>query len=499
MSAAAINGRRRLPIRYDWRNLLGRSITRRQFLGGVVLAASGAALEACVPGAATSTAGVTVRPSADATLDPSAGPDADLVLRNATVLTIDPAHPAAEAVAIMGDTITAVGTDAEVLAAAPTARIVDVGGRVLLPGFNDAHCHRIGDRDPAGYDSIEAAVDAALAGGWTSISELFVDQGRVDELIDLDVAKGLRLRVNCYLPVNYENQKFGIWFGDFRPHQVVSPNVRIAGVKIFADSAWTNKMYMTEPHADQPDYRGEVYWTPGELTGLIRSLHADGWQLATHTAGDAAHDMVLDAYQAALAGADNANHRHRIEHVMAVRDDQVRRMAEMNILASFQLTWFTSDTTPDVEATLGRDRLAWVGRWRDLLAAGVPAVASTDHPWDDLEGVHSVGGRAMGALAIAVTRSVGREDVPEPWQADQTISVEQGLDLMTRAGAYATFEEDRKGTITPGKLADLVVLGDDPRTVAASDLAEVSVLMTMVGGNVAYVAPEAQTLGFLVP
>jgi hypothetical protein len=470
-----------------WSVSVDRSVTRRQFLGGVALVAAGAALDACVPRSSS----FVPRPTAD----PTADYFAEVVLRNATVLTMDPSHPEAEAVAIAGDTIAAVGTEAEVLAAAaPNATIVDVSGRVLLPGFNDAHCHRIGDRDISGYESADAAIQDALAGGWTSISELFVNQERLDELRALDDARGLRLRVNSYLPLNYLEQKFGVWFGDYRPRQVFSPNLRIGGVKIFADSAWTNKMYMTEPHTDRPDDRGEVYWTPDELTDLVRSLHEDGWQLATHTAGDAAHDLVLDAYEAALAGADNADHRHRIEHVMAVRDDQVRRMADLSILASFQLTWFTSDTTPDVETTLGRERLAWVGRWRDLLEAGVPAVASTDHPYDDLEEVHSTGGRAMKALSVAVARATGPGDVPQPWQADQAISVEQGLELMTRAGAYATFEEDRKGTVTAGKLADLVVLSDDPRSVAGGDLAGVNVLMTMVGGSIEYCSPDAGTM-----
>ncbi len=464
-----------------------RSVTRREFLGGAVIVAAGAALEACAPSAAS----FALRSTAD--------PNTAMMLRNATVLTMDSASPAADAVAIVGDTITAVGTEAEVMAAAaPNATIVDLDGRVLLPGFNDAHCHRIGDREISGYESAEAAIEDALAGGWTSISELFVNQERLDELRALDDANRLRLRVNCYLPVNYLDDKFGIWFGDYRPHQEFSPRLRIGGVKLFADSAWTNEMYMTEPHTDRPDDRGDVYWTPEEFTDLVRSLHDGGWQMATHTAGDAAHDLVLDAYEATLAGADNADHRHRIEHVMALRDDQVRRMRDLSILASFQLTWFTSDTTADVESRVGPERLAWVGRWRDLLDAGVPTVASTDFPWDDLEELKGTTGRAMHALSVAVTRVGAAGGAPQPWQADQRLSVEQVLGLITRAGAYATFEEERKGTITVGKLADLVVLSDDPRTVATADLAGVSVLMTMVGGRVEYCAPDAGTLCSLV-
>lgn len=463
------------------------SVTRRQFLRGISIVAAGAVLEACaLPGSPS--------PRAPATTAPS-GLRPDLVLRNATVLTMDPARPSADAVAIVGDTVVAVGTEAEVMAAAaPNATIVDLGGRVLLPGFNDAHCHRIGDRQVTGVDTAEDAIAAALASGWTSISELFVNQDRLDELRRLDDADRLRLRVNCYLPVNYLEQKFGVWFGDYQPRQVFSPRLRIGGVKIFADRAAPNKMFLTEPHVDAPGGRGDVYWTPEELTDLVRSLHDDGWQMATHTCGDAAHDLVLDAYEAALAGANNDAHRHRIEHVLMVRDDQVRRMRDLSIIASLQLTFMNSDWAAEEEATLGPERLAWVGRWRDLLEAGVPAVGSTDFPWAIRDELNGRAGPAMKALSVAVTRVGTEAGPPPPWLADQAISVEQGLDLITRAGAYATFEEDRKGTVTAGKLADLVVLSEDPRSVAADDLPGVSVLMTMVGGRVEYCAPDAGTL-----
>jgi predicted amidohydrolase YtcJ len=457
-------------------------VTRRRFLGGAALVAVGAALEACLPSAAdpaSGSPGSTGVPAA-----PTADPVETYVFRNANVVTMDPSRPAAEAVAIAGDTITAVGSEAEVMAGiAPGARIIDVGGRVLLPGFNDAHCHRIGDREVAGYASADEAIDEALAAGWTSISELFVNAERLDELRSMDEAGRLRLRVNAYLPVNYANDRFGTWFADYQPRQVFSPHLRIGGVKIFADSAWTPEMYMTDPHTDS-GHRGDVYWSPEEFTDMVRQLHDAGWQLATHTAGDAAHDMVLDAYEAVLAGASNVDHRHRIEHLMTVRDDQVRRIAELAILASFQLTWFTPDTTADVVGTLDEARLPWVGRWRDLLAAGVVAVASTDHPWDYLDEGHRIGGRAMAALQVAATRSAAPGDAPEAWQASQAITVEQGLDLMTRAGAYATFEDDRKGSIAVGKLADLVILSDDPRTTPPAALGGIDALMTMVGGRV---------------
>lgn len=459
---------------------MSRPVSRRAFVGGALALAAGTSLGACsfarLPQAAP----------------PPSIPSGVRVLRNAIVLTMEPADPTARAVAIAGEDILAVGSEATVLAAAgPDAEIVDLGGRVLLPGFNDAHCHRIGDRAVTGFASDEDAIGTAIAGGWTSISEMFVDQDRLNDLRTLDDAGRLRLRVNAYLPANYLEDKFGIWFGDYEPHQVFGERLRIGGVKVFADRARPDLMLLSEPHLETPGFHGDAYWTAEEFTGLVRDLHDDGWQVATHTCGDAAHELVLDAYETTLAGADNVLHRHRIEHALVIRDDQVRRMGDRAIIASIQLPFMSSDWAGWEEATLGPERLGWVGRWKDLLAAGVPMVGSTDFPWairDELNG-HS--GPAMQALSDAATRVGIEAGPPPPWLASQAITVEQGLDLITRAGAYATFEEDRKGTIAPGKVADLVVLSSDPRSVAPADVASVKVVLTMIGGRVEYLDPDA--------
>ena len=443
---------------------------------------AGAVLDACAP--------TTNAPTESTT--PSAGPtptDAlDLVFRGGTILTMDLEQPVAAAVAVQGDSIVAVGSEAEVMAAAsPGARVVDLGSRVLLPGFNDAHGHRI---DAHGSETAELAIQEALAGGWTSISEMLVIARSLDELRSLDDEGQLRIRVNAYLaplPVASKAQKFTIWFDDYEPRQAFSPRLRIGGVKLFADQYHPSGMLLTEAHADRPGYLGEANWEPDEFHDLVRTLHDGGWQLATHTCGDAAHDFVLDAYEAALAGADNDLHRHRIEHAFVIRDDQVTRMSDLAVIASIQLPLMSADWAASVEATLGPERLAWAGRWRDLLEAGVPMVGGTDHPAGGIS--QETMGRssaAMRAVWDGATRTgVLAGPVPD-WMTDQTLTVEQGLDLLTRAGAYATFEEDRKGTITVGKLADLVILNDDPRAVPIADLPAVKVVMTMIGGRVEY-------------
>jgi predicted amidohydrolase YtcJ len=423
----------------------------------------------------------------------------DVIYHNGVVLTMEPGSQPAQALAVRDGKILAVGTSADVLAlAAGSTHIIDLKGRAVLPGFNDAHCHRIGDRDAGGYARAQDAIAATLASGWTSISELFVNQQRLDELRQLDEADQLRLRVNAYLPVNYLRDKYGLWFaGSYRPRQEFSPRLRIAGAKVFADRAAPPKTFLSQPHTDNTSYYGEVYWTQNELSDVVQQLHAGGWQIATHTCGDAAHDLVLNAYEAALGSGSNSVHRHRIEHCMVLRDEQVQRIRSRGFLATIQLTWFQSDWTPEVDQTLGANRLAWAGRWRDLLAAGIRTMGSTDAPWAVRDNLNGTPGPALKAVYQAVTRIGEAGTPPAAWMQAQRLTIEQALGLITREAAYGTFDEGLKGTLTPGKLADLVVLSANPLAVSPqqlNSLLTIQVLLTMVGGQVAYCRPGAEDI-----
>jgi len=388
---------------------------------------------------------------------------------------MDNTLPVAEAVLIQDGLIAAVGGNEEISDLAPPGtEVIDLQGKTLSPGFIDSHAHWVGDRDRAGYTTPEDAIQAVLENGWTSISELFVNQGRLDELLSLDQEGRLRLRVNVYLPLNWQYNRFGNWYRSYLPSQEFSPRLRIAGVKIFIDGGG--------------GYGKDVYFSQEELNQLVTEAHQAGFQIATHAMGRASNvDLVLNAYEDALQGESNDIYRHRIEHLRMLRNDQLERMRSLGIVASFQLTWFNSDwlQAKEFETIVSEEGVQLVGRWHDLLEAGVPSVGSTDYPWGYCSG------SPMQAIYQAVTR-VGEQGIPpRQWMLDQRITVEQALRLITIDAAYGTFQEDVKGSITPGKYADLVVLSKNPLDVPQEELLEIQVLMTMVGGRIEFLCFES--------
>ena len=218
----------------------------------------------------------------------------DLIVHDAVVLTLDPDLPTATALAVTGDRFVAVGSDEDVLGlAGPSTTLIDLDGKAVTPGFIDSHSHWIGDRDYYGVRWARKAIQMALEGGWTSINEHFVNQERLDELTRLDAADELRLRVNAYLPVNYgRDQRFGMWFSDHTPGEVIGPRLRLAGVKFFVDACSPNTMYMTQGRRNDPKDFGNFHWRRNELRRMVRRVHEAGWQIAAHSCGDAATDEI---------------------------------------------------------------------------------------------------------------------------------------------------------------------------------------------------------------
>lgn len=400
-----------------------------------------------------------------------------VIYHDGVVLTMDDGLPRAEAVAVRNGRILAVGDDDEVLALrGSSTRVVDLGGRALLPGFIDSHAHWIGDGRMVGYNA-DLAIDAALSRGWTSINEQFVNSERLEELRALDAAGRLRLRVNAYLPVNFEDDKFGHWFRAFEPRHAYSPRLRLGGIKLFLDHDWGT----------------EFHWEQDELDEYVLSAHRLGWQVSAHAISAEAHDQYLMAVARAQAAHPNPDARHRVEHVIQLRDDQLTRMGSLGMIASIQ-PGIPGDlaTEAGFPELVARGQTRWIARWRDLVESEVRTIGSTDTPWLVLAvGNQLPHGSPLEAIHQAMTRQSYLGRPPEDWQLAQRLTVDQALRLFTIDAAYGTFEENVKGSLARGKYADIVILSADPTTVAVDSLPNIQVLATIVGGQAEHCADAA--------
>ena len=414
----------------------------------------------------------------------------DIIFHNGIVLTMDEQRPQVEAIALADNLILAVGADEALLSlATPDTRVVDLNGRTLLPGFIDSHGHWIGDNEITGFSSVDETIQFMVENGWTSVNELFVSQERLITLEELDQEGRLRVRVNAYLPVNYLDQRFGQPFLEYTPGEVRSRHVRVAGVKLFVDNQWG----------------ATINWEQDELNNMVQAVHQAGWQAAIHTFSVQGHNMTLEALAFALQGEDNSAYRHRIEHVALVTDEQIAEIRQQGYIASIQLNSPTNipQADPEFYELVPAQDLALVSRWQDLHEAGVMLVGSTDWPWYTNDTYGEAKGAPPGSplrLLYKAATNIGPQGrAPEDWMRDQALPIEAALAALTINGAYATFEEQVKGSLVSGKWADIVVLSENPLTASVDTLAEIEVLMTMIGGKVEYCAEDAVVLCGLDP
>jgi predicted amidohydrolase YtcJ len=252
--------------------------------------------------------------------------------------------------------------------------------------------------------------------------------------------------------------------------------IRIGGVKQYADGSISERTaWLSRPYIGMGDYRGLQVSRREDLYENGRKAHAAGWQLATHANGDLAIDEVLGVYEQIQREMPVRDPRYRIEHCTFPTPALTERMKALNAIpVPFSCyTYFHGD----VMHFYGQDRLEHMFPMRDFLAAGLRPTDSSDYTASPSE--------PMMWLESETTRSDMQRHV---WGANQRISVEQAIQCGTLNGAYASFEEKLKGSIEPGKLADLLVLGKDPFRVEAAELIAIPVERTMIGGQWVYEA-----------
>jgi predicted amidohydrolase YtcJ len=559
---------------------------RRNFIAGSSLAGAGAALT----------------PAAFLQAANGNGPVyADLLIKSARVYTMDGARPLAEAVAIVGNRILAVGSNSELKPLeGPATRVYDGTGTTVTPGFIDAHSHPDGVSEVTGADvnlgsiaEIKAAMHAQAAvtppGQWvignkyddTKLSEERpVNRHDLDEAVPLQPAivrhrgghtavvnsRGLEVAGITAKTPNPEGGSFGREGGEltgfvaetaledvvrkagewpeitrqvrqegvaymsramvaagltsttdawgsvesltayqdaraagelrtrlsFMPYgpSALFTNLKSAGirsgfgdewirfgaVKYWADgSASERTMRMSTPFEGRPDDFGILTMSQAEIDAAVQDAVQSGWRVGIHANGDVTIDMVLTAYEQALQGWKGANPRFRIEHCSLVNPGLLTRIRDTGSIPTPFYTYAHYHGNKWLD--YGADKMQWMFAHKSFLDYDIPVAPASDYtpgPFEPLMAIQSM-----------VTRKDFKGRV---WGPDQKITVSQALKVCTLNGAYASMEEDIKGSIQPGKLADLVMLAADPHDVSVDEIKYIKILKTIVDGQAVYEA-----------
>jgi len=529
---------------------------------------------------------------------------ADLIITHANVWTVDDTQPRAQAVAVLGDRIIAVGSNAEVEnLRGPGTKVIDAGGKLLLPGFNDAHLHFVsgglqldsvqlndvtridefvrriaeqvkktpkgewiqgGDWDetkwpgsvlptkelidpvtpdnpvllsrydghsslansaalklagvtaqtpdppggtivrdaqgnptgdlkdaatdlvanvipPLSHDQVmraaKRALEHAASVGVTSVQTMDPEYAEIAAYAELLQAGELTTRIYAApLITQVDDQvKIGI------RHAFGGPYLRIGAVKAFADgSLGSRTAYFFEPLSDQPGNRGLLSDEMQPLSRMRdRMMKADaaGLQICTHAIGDQAISMILDLYSEMVKAHGDADRRFRIEHAQHMAAKDFDRFAQLNVIASVQ-PYHAIDDGRWAEPRIGHERASRTYAFRTFLNHGVHLAFGTD--WD----VAPL--NPMLGLYAAVTRATLDGKNPNGWFPEQKLTVEESVRAYTMGSAYAEFQEKEKGSITRGKLADMVILSDDILPIDPAKIRDVKVLKTIVGGKIVW-------------
>jgi hypothetical protein len=539
---------------------------------------------------------------------------ADLVLTNGKIVTVDPSLPEAEALAVKGDTIVAVGT-AEEIAAHIGAKtdVIDLGGNLTIPGFIEGHGHFLGvgeakmilDLTTAkSWEDIVAMVDSAAAeaeqGEWITgrgwhqekwdsiplgsvegvpthhtLSAVspdnpvllrhasghagFANKAAMDvaglspetpnpaggELVrdlrgDLtgllrETAEGLvgaarakarenmtpeeldqelrtmaqlaaeealvngitsfhdagvgfstvdlfkkladegNLPVRLYVMIRASSTALEENLASYRIIGYGNNHLTVRSVKRSIDGALgSHGAWLLEPYTDMPNSRGLETTATDEVRATAEIAKANDFQVNIHAIGDRANRVVLDIYESLYGDTDN-DLRWRIEHAQHIHPDDIPRFGNLGVIPSMQGIHATSDA-PWVLRRLGEERAEnGAYRWQTLWQTGAIVTNGTDAPVEDIDPIAS--------YYATVTRVLNDGSV---FYAEERLSREQALQSYTLNNAYAAFEEDIKGSLVPGKLADITVLSKDILTVPDEEILSTKVLYTIVGGVVKY-------------
>jgi len=250
--------------------------------------------------------------------------------------------------------------------------------------------------------------------------------------------------------------------------------LRMVGVKLYSDGALGSRgAWLKQPYKDAPREKGLGFLTDATLKNLMSRAAMDGFQVAVHAIGDAANAQLIGAIEE-LAGTYKGDRRWRVEHAQIVDTADLPRFARNGIIASMQPVHQSSDWQM-AEARMGLERLGGAYAWRSMIANGVPLAFGSDFPVESPNPFHG--------LAVAISREDAQGRPPGGWLPEQKLTITQALDGFTRGAAYASFAEDRIGTLDRGAFADFLFIDRDIFAATPQQVRATQVLETYVAGR----------------
>jgi len=332
----------------------------------------------------------------------------------------------------------------------------------ILDRISDSE--KLGTTQKAFNESIKIACEFANSLGITSVTDNLPIKG-VKAYIKGKKNGELTVRVNMNIPrfafQNYLETYFETGFGD--------DILRLGGVKIFTDgSLGARTAKLAEPYYDDPKAQGMHYIEDQELADTIKLAVENDWQTAIHAIGDVSIDLILKSFEALNKPELVRKGRHRIEHAEYLLADHIKRANELGIILSMQPNFPGRWGKPGqlYEIRLGPERYKLLNNFRKILDSGAKVAFGSDGmPMDPLFGIWSVAAHPIDAIKI---------------------TAEEAMYHYTLGAAYSSFEEDVKGSIEVGKVADLVVLDNDILAIDPEKIKDTKVVMTIFDGNIVY-------------
>ena len=323
---------------------------------------------------------------------------------------------------------------------------------------------------------IVQSLSYSLKLGLTTIHDAGSDSDEIKIYKELALEGKLNPRV--YVMLN-DDEKLKEKYFEIGPQIGLFDNhLTIRAIKLYADGALGSRgALLLEPYSDDPENSGLSVTPESDLRKRFAEGIKHGFQIATHAIGDSGNHLILDIVEENLEGELQNDHRSRIEHAQVISLDDIQRINRLGVVPSMQPTHCTSDMYW-AEDRIGSERIKGAYAWRKLLDTGVVIPGGSDSPVESIN--------PLWGIYAAVTRQA-HEGYPEGgWHPEERMTMIEAVKMFSAWAAYASFEEDIKGTIEVGKLADFTILSKDIFKEDPTELLETKVLMTVVGGEILY-------------